>query len=361
MPQGDGVTVRPIGGGFHEFRWTEKSIDADGKVTRTWRRKKLKCDHAKAEEIKAELMYQTGRREGGVSRTFNELCDPYLEICTHQSDFSGKRQIVEMLRERFANSPLASFDYRTFQTLQTELRSTKAQKKQTMLAPARINRITAVLKNMIRTAYDWDWCGDDVFKASLKLKNLREDNAIIRYLSADEEVRLMAAIDKSRTRNLRELVVLAINTGMRYGEMAKLTWDRVDLLNRTVWLPGRATKNKKGRHVPLNNNALAALNAIPERIDGGRVFTNARMNEDPFKIALKRARIKNFRFHDLRHTFASRLVMAGIDLYRISKLLGHSSITMTQRYAHLAPSAGREAVDVLVSRGTNLAVNDAAQ
>jgi integrase len=171
----------------------------------------------------------------------------------------------------------------------------------------------------------------------------------------------MAAIDKSRTRNLRELVVLAINTGMRFGEMNDLTWDRVDLLNRTIWLPGRATKNKKGRHVPLNDNALAALNAIPERIDGGRVFTNARMNEDPFKIALKRARIKNFRFHDLRHTFASRLVMAGIDLYRVSQLLGHSNVLMTQRYAHLAPSAGREAVDVLVDRGTKLAVDGAAR
>lgn len=359
--QGDGVTVKPLGGGFHEFRWTEKSIGPDGKVTRTWRRKKFRCDHAKAQEIKAELMYQTGRRESGATKTFAELCAPYLETCSHQSDFAGKSQIVEFLHARFGNSPLSSLDFREFQKLQTELRSTVAQKKTTMLSAARINRYMAVLKNMIRTAYDWDWCGDDVFKASLKLKNLREDNAIIRYLSADEEVRLMAAIDKSRTRNLRELVVLAINTGMRFGEMNDLTWYRVDLLNRTVWLPGRATKNKKGRHVPLNDNALAALNAIPERIDGGRVFTNARMNEDPFKIALKRARIKNFRFHDLRHTFASRLVMAGIDLYRVSELLGHSNIIMTQRYAHLAPSAGREAVDVLVSRGTNLAVNDAAR
>ena len=73
--QGDGVTVKPVGGGFHEFRWTEKTI-IDGKVTRTWRRKKLKCDHARAQEIKAELMFQTGRREGGIARTFAELCDP---------------------------------------------------------------------------------------------------------------------------------------------------------------------------------------------------------------------------------------------------------------------------------------------
>lgn len=347
--QGDGVTVKLVGEGFHEFRWTEKTI-IDGKVTRTWRRKKLKCDHAKAQEIKAELMFQTGRRGGGVLRTFNELCDPYLESCNFQSDFVNKKRVVERLRERFGNSPLQSLDYREFQALQTELRSTQAKKKGTNLTPGRINRIMAVLKNMIRTANDWGWIDDDVFKASTKLKNLTLDNEIVRYLSEDEETRLMAALDTSRSRNLRELVVLAINTGMRFGEMNDLTWDRVDLLNRTIWLPGKATKNKKGRHIPLNDIALEALKSIPERLDGGRVFRNGRMNSDPFRFALKRARIKNFRFHDLRHTFASRLVMAGIDLYRVSQLLGHSNVTMTQRYAHLAPSAGREAVDVLVVR-----------
>jgi hypothetical protein len=127
------------------------------------------------------------------------------------------------------------------------------------------------------------------------------------------------------------------------GEQYGLTWDMVDWKSRELHIP--CAKNEEPLHVPLNDAAISALKAVFESGDGkGRVFTSAKTGEPlengshRFDDALVEAKLKNFHWHDLRHTVASRLRMKGAPLEDLADLLGHKSLTMTRRYAHLGPN-----------------------
>ncbi len=147
------------------------------------------------------------------------------------------------------------------------------------------------------------------------------------------------------------MVLLSINTGLRRGELFYLTWEMVSLPKASLILSGKITKNKNSRFIPLNNEAYQILDHLQKKahtIDG-LVFSSK--NNQPFNHVkrswgslLKKANITHFRWHDLRHHFASKLVMAGVDLNTIRELLGHSDISMTLRYAHLAPEHKIKAV-----------------
>jgi integrase len=133
---------------------------------------------------------------------------------------------------------------------------------------------------------------------------------------------------------------LAINSSIRKGSQYGLTWDMVDFKGRMLNIP--RTKNEEPIHVPLNDAAIVALRVVHDRGDGrGRVFHSAKTGEPLengrhwFDEAVTETEIKNSRWHDLRHTFASRLRMKGAPLEDIADLLGHKSLTMTRRYAHL--------------------------
>lgn len=155
---------------------------------------------------------------------------------------------------------------------------------------------------------------------------------------------------------LHPLVLLVMNTGLRKSEALSLTWDNVSLEGALPRLAVRAAhaKTAKTRHVPLNTQAVAVLKRWKSQSDGkGLVFPNPvtgeRMKDvrTAWESLLVDAKISDFRFHDLRHDFASQLVMGGVDLYRVKDLLGHGSIEMTQRYSHLSDEALAEAVEVL--------------
>jgi integrase len=187
----------------------------------------------------------------------------------------------------------------------------------------------------------------------------REDNSRVRYLTEDEEKRLCAVLELEYQRHLPEFD-LALNTGLRQGSQYSLTWSMVDWKQRMVHIP--RTKNEHPLHVPLNEAALAALRIACSRNGAnGRVFLSERTGEPLvhprhwFDPALRKAKIAEFRWHDLRHTFASRLRMKGTPLEDIADLLGHKSLMMTRRYAHLGPNHLHETV----ARLTNPALNPA--
>jgi Phage integrase family len=153
---------------------------------------------------------------------------------------------------------------------------------------------------------------------------------------------------------------LSINTGLRKGSQYSLTWDMVDFRGRMLNIP--RTKNEEPLHVPLNDAAVAALRVVHDRCTTrGRVFQSAKTGEPLengrhwFDDALMEAGIKNFRWHDLRHTFASRLRMKGAPLEDIADLLGHKSLTMTRRYAHLGPNKLHAVVSLLGATATKAA------
>ncbi|MGH9447146.1 MAG: tyrosine-type recombinase/integrase [Terriglobia bacterium] len=151
--------------------------------------------------------------------------------------------------------------------------------------------------------------------------------------------------------HLTPAILLSMNTGLRRGEVLKLCWNSVDFNRRLLTVEGRNAKNRQTRHVPLNEEALSVLRRWREQSGTGiNVFGVATGFQTAWEKILKRACIRHFRWHDLRHHFASRLVQQGVPLNTVRDLLGHSSVGMSLRYAHLAPDQRREAVAKLNER-----------
>jgi site-specific recombinase XerD len=172
-----------------------------------------------------------------------------------------------------------------------------------------------------------------------------EDNARIRFLSPEEEVCLRAAIEAKSPERLPELT-LSLNTGLRLSEQYGLLWENVSLSRRSLTVS--RSKNGTARHVPLNQAALQALEALRQRNAGSElVCGGATEPRRWFEPAVRDANLSRFSWHCLRHTFASRLVMAGVDIRTVQELLGHKTIGMTVRYAHLAPKHTLAAVERL--------------
>ena len=248
--------------------------------------------------------------------------------------------------------------------------------------PSTVNRDLDDLKSSLTKAALWL---DGFVSPLANIKRIKTDsNKKVRFLSPDEEQRLRTALDQ-REKRLREerdnanrwrrersydqlpdlnplpfadylkpMVLLSLNTGMRQGEVFELTWSEIDLDRREITVEGAKAKSGQTRHIPLNNVALTALtdwkaqsegSALVFPGKGGQPFNNVRKSWD---ATLKAATIIDFRWHDMRHTFASKLVMAGVDLNTVRELLGHSDIKMTLRYAHLAPEHKAAAVEKLV-------------
>lgn len=216
-------------------------------------------------------------------------------------------------------------------------------------APATINRYRALLSLVYRLGIE---NGKVKENPARLVKHRQENNARVRYLSAEEETRLRAYIQETYPEHIPELD-LALHTGMRLGEMYSLTWENVNMSRKVLTIP--RSKNGEKRHVPLNATALSALAELRNRSDGtGPVVQN--LDGEPlasprywFEPALPKAKIRRFSWHCLRHTFASRLVMAGVDLRTVQELMGHKSIEMTVRYSHLAPKHTLAAVELLTT------------
>jgi integrase len=183
-----------------------------------------------------------------------------------------------------------------------------------------------------------------------RVKKPKEENTIVRYLSPDEDRELMAALPS----RIEPLVKVALHTGLRKGELLRLEWSDVDFDQRLILV--KNTKSKRRRYVPMNDTVVAMLKPMFDAKDSRHVFIDPESKEAilnierAWKKALRKAKIKTFRFHDLRHTFASRLVQAGVAIQVVKDLLGHQDITTTMRYAHLSPADLRDAVEKLAPK-----------
>lgn len=215
-----------------------------------------------------------------------------------------------------------------------------------LVSPATVNRELTLLKHMFTKAIAWEKAaGNPVKKVSL----LREANARTRFLTHEEEGRLLGQCGE----NLRALVLAALHTGFRRGELLSLRWSDIDLENGLITVQAGYAKNGERRAIPISRTLRAVLEGSHvERSNTHHVFRNRHGGSylSPtrgFVRAVERAGIIDFRFHDLRHTFASRLVMGGQDIRTVQELLGHKSITMTLRYSHLSPTHRAKAVGIL--------------
>ncbi len=157
--------------------------------------------------------------------------------------------------------------------------------------------------------------------------------------------------------HLTPAVLTSMNTGVRRGELLALRWSDVDLREGLITLHGSTTKTGQTRHIPLNAEARATLSKWREQSQLDRVFPVTTSFKSAWGALLRTARISNFRWHDLRHHFASRLAQRAVPINTIRELMGHSSLTMTLRYAHLAPDSRRSAVDLLDAPATKRAAS----
>jgi len=216
------------------------------------------------------------------------------------------------------------------------------------VSPATVNRALSCLKSLFNKAIAWEkFAGANPV---CKVKMLKENNKRLRYLEKEEIERLLSVCDES----LKPIVVAALNAGMRLGEILNLKWQDVDFKRGIIYL--LKTKSGDKREIPMNELVRGALTGMRKHPTSEYLFCHKdgsprKTVRKSFSTALKRLNIRNFRFHDLRHTFASHLVMAGIDLNTVRELLGHADLTMTLRYAHLSPNHKKKAVDVLVPLG----------
>lgn len=209
-------------------------------------------------------------------------------------------------------------------------------------SPATVVRYMAALSHAFTTGMkEWGWLDDNPMRFVSKP---REGKGRVRFLDDDERVRLLDACRESRNPDLYTVVVLALSTGMRKGEILGLTWKDIDLDRGIISITD--SKNRESRAVPVTGHAHELLTARAKfrRIDTGLVFpapADPRQKPRPIDIqsawdwAVERAKLEDFRFHDLRHCAATYLAQSGASLSALAATLGHKTLQMVQRYQHL--------------------------
>lgn len=236
-----------------------------------------------------------------------------------------------------------------------EIEPFKALKLKEGQKPKSINNHLTILRKLLNLAAEWGVVGH-----APRVKPLRVDAQAVNFLTFEEEARFLAATPAE----WQPMVFVALKTGLRVGELLALKWEDVDLVScrivvrRTLWQDQEGSpKGGRNREVPLSDGALSVLKAhqAATRLKSPYVFCDAmgkRLTHNQVtplvpRICTKAGLPKRLTFHDLRHTFASHLVMRGVTLRAVQELLGHAGISMTLRYAHLSPNVTRDAVRLL--------------
>jgi integrase len=275
--------------------------------------------------------------------TFQEATVRYLAGKARKKSVAEMGRVLESFTRDFgATTPLASITASRIAEWEATRLATKSRQTGELLSQASVNRPLATLRAMLRMARD-KW---EVLAKAPYLKLEREPQGRLRWLTPEEAARLLAACRASKNRDLIDLVEFCLFTGLRQGEALELSWERVERSRGVVLM--EITKSGQRREVPLNGRADAVL-ARRHPADTGLVFGARSFDHfrSAWESAVRRSKVADFRFHDLRHTFASWSVQKGATLQEVKELLGHHSLSMVLRYAHLAPEHLRTAVSRL--------------
>ena len=301
-----------------------------------------------ARKIEDGFKYRTQQRQNGILPKGNgakrvkmgilyDLYDKYSKV--NKRTYNDDRYILKVLNMYFPRDKMSD------KLKLSELEDFKIKiKNERGVGNAAINKYLKTLSKMFNLGIAEDYVTDNPVK---NVKRLKEPNHKIRYLTKEEQVRLYEHLDGL----LRDMVTCALHTGMRRGEIEGLKWSNIDFQYGFIEL--LETKSGRARKIPMSRTLEELFKSLPRGSDyvfpspktGGR-YGNVKKR---FHQAVVRAGIEDFRFHDLRHTAATRMVEKGIDLVTIKEILGHSCIETTMRYAHATPERKREAVEVLNS------------
>ena len=284
--------------------------------------------------------------------TFSELREWYWIHHGQRKKSNGVHGTLNRLEEFFGTTKLVAIT----PELVNEYRQERIARDH--VSEKTVNRDLQELKTMFNQIIAYKLWRRVLENPVSYVKLASERNERVRFLEPGQIQALLQAAND----HLRPILVTALYTGMRRGEILNLQWTDIDFKTDLVHV--RESKNGEGRFVPMSGELRQTLQSLPSRFSGGYVFPSylprrKRNSADvvgqhpytdlknSFASALKRAGISDFRFHDLRHTFASRLVMEGADLNTVRELLGHKSIKMTLRYAHLSPTHKKQAIKLI--------------
>jgi integrase len=265
----------------------------------------------------------------------SEFADIYMDRCISVlKSIKTERIRVQYWKRTFGTRPIG-------QITLSELQDWQAQKR-TINKPATINLMLGRLRHMFNCAIEWGMLDESPLR---HLRFLQMNNARLRYLSIEECGKLLKGCGVD---HMRGIITVALHTGMRLGEILNLKHADIDFV--TGVLTVRNSKNGESRHIPMDSTVTALFKQTPKQSNSDYVFpspTGVRWscNQKAFRHARSWAGLVDLHFHDLRHTFASQWMMNGGDLYALREILGHKSIAMTQRYAHLSPAYQRAMVD----------------
>ena len=267
--------------------------------------------------------------------TLKELLNLYLKEYakpnkrSYKSNLSNAKNLLTYFGENKLAAEITPLDVERF----------KAYRKQ-KVKPATVNRDIAFLKHVYTKGIEWGKVFENPAK---KVKLFKEDNRRLRFLSHEEIKRLLACANGQ----FKVILITALHTGMRLSEILNLKWKDIDF--ETGYITILNSKNGEKKDIPLSPTLTQTLKNAIRYVRSEHVFCNKKGEpvkdiRKSFATALSNANITDFRFHDLRHTFASHLVMQGTDLKTIQELLGHKTFEMTLRYSHLSPDHKRKAI-----------------
>ena len=296
-----------------------------------------------ANQRETELRQGKHLKEAQSKRhTFGEMIDRYIKNELHKKPKSYQKKKMQLNRWKAELGHLRLFDVTPSKISDVKDKMLNEKLKNgKQKSPTTVVRYMAALSPVFRLAVnEWEWLDKSPMD---KVKRPTEPRGRIRFLDDDERKRLLDAAQNHKNKHLYVIIVLAISTGMRQGEIMGLTWKDVNLSEGYAIL--HETKNDDVRRVPITGQALKLLKELNKvrRIDTNYIFsdlttTKPVFNHKAWEQIVKVAEIQDFRFHDLRHTSASYLAMNGASLAEIAEILGHKTLAMVKRYAHLSHS-----------------------
>lgn len=311
-------------------------------------------DKAKKEamRLRAELVLGNDptakKKQGRAVVTYNVLADQHVAHArTYMKSIKTLEGYMKRIRKRWGRVRLT--DIR-----QQDIAAWLAELRKEGLAPATVEKTRVIMSKSFNLGAQWEIPGADRNPVKA-VPRQKFSNARQTYVDSDQAARLLCEAAKSRNLQLRSIIALLLLTGMRVSELLSSRWGDVDIDRRTLFVP--ISKNGRSRTIPLSQAAIDVLTDMKRPAGGVFMFPNPR---DPKKhlttikhgwqAVREAAGLPTLRIHDLRHSFASAAVSAGIDLYHVGKIMGHQNVSSTARYSHIANSALMAAVEAGASR-----------
>ena len=354
----EGSIVKKDGAIYARVRWTENG-------TRREKSKKARNNtHARLliKKMIRELDDFGSSSLDNERKAFDQLADLYEQDHMQPAQYvdgrkvSGLRSLhtqkytLAVLREYFGKCKLRSITYGDIARFRTmRINTPTVHKKPRSITT--VNRELEVLRNMLNYAFREGWILRNPFTSGPPLIQKAHEKKRERILTEEEEEFLLAACIGRRT-HLKPIVICALDTGMRRGEIITLSWQDIDFDGRLINIKAYHTKTEQERTLGMTErlyDQLKALYTASSTKPDDPVFGIASNVKRSFGSACKAAGIEGLRFHDLRHTFATRLIERGVPAEIVSKLLGHNNLNTTTRYVNTNAQTARQAVEALES------------